>query len=108
MGYSTLKAIRFGVEAQTHLHMWERELRGRGLGRVLFCLSALQFIERFELKSLYCQPKSDNPYPNGMLRKIGFPQVGVMDYQRADGSVIAQNRYLIDPKIAEEYLRRHG
>ena len=108
IGYSTLKAIQFSVEAQTHLHLWERELRGKGLGAVLFCLSALRFIEQFELRTLYCQPKWDNPHPNSMLRKVGFPQVEVVDYERKDGSVIQQNRYLVRPEIAEGYLRHHA
>lgn len=103
MGYSSVKEIQFQKEAQIHLHLWEKELRGRGFGAVLFCLSALRFIELFELKSLYCQPKADNPHPNAMLRKIGFPNLGSVTCQRGD-KLAEQNRYLIRRDIAEAYL----
>jgi hypothetical protein len=102
--YSTLKEIRFQSDAQIHLHMWERESRGKGVGAVLFCLSALEFIKRFELKKLYCQPKADNPMPNGMLRRIGFTELPQINYPRRDGSVIKQSRYLIASEVAERYL----
>jgi hypothetical protein len=71
----------FQSDAQIHLHMWERESRGKGLGAVLFCLSALEFIKRFELKTRYCQPKADNSMPNRMLRRIGFTELQQFDYR---------------------------
>jgi hypothetical protein len=105
IGYQSLKEIRFGKDAQTHLHLAVESLRGKGLGAPLFCLSALKFIKDFELKELYCQPKFDNPMPNGMLRRVGFPFLGTVDYTYADtGAVVKQNRYQIRKDIAEKFL----
>lgn len=107
IGYSTLKEIRYGNDAQIHLHMWDRSQRGKGIGAVLHCLSALRFIKDFHLKSLYCQPKFDNPMPNGMLRKIGFPLLGQVDWKHpGNGSVVRQNKYLISLDIINKYLTK--
>ena len=104
IGYATLKDVRPGQDAQIHLHMWDKELRGKGFGSVLFCLSAVTFITKFQLKNLYCQPKSDNPMPNRMLTKIGFPMLETVDWIRADGSIIKQNQYDIQEALATSYL----
>jgi hypothetical protein len=108
VGYASLKAIRYGVEGQIHLHMCLREERGKGRGAVFFCLSALHFMETFHLKDLYCQPKADNPMPNGMLRRLGFPEVSRIQYPRKDGSVIEQVRYRIAPETARAFLVAQG
>lgn len=104
IGYSTLKDVRVGNDAQIHLHMWEVKLRGKGLGSILFCLSASYFIKKFQLRKLYCQPKFDNPMPNQMLKKIGFNLVELVDELRTDGSTIKQLRYDICEQVINQYL----
>jgi hypothetical protein len=59
-----------------HLHIWNTERRGKGIGGRLFCLSAIDFFERFEVREIVCEPGASNPYPNRMLQKIGFPLTG--------------------------------
>lgn len=104
IGYSTLKEIQYGVEGQIHLHMTRPHWR-RGLGSMFFCLSARDFIEAYQLKHLFCQPKADNPLPNGMLTKVGFKMIGPIDFQRSDGAIIRQNRYLIDNGTIDRFLK---
>lgn len=104
IGYSTLKSIRFGDEAQIHLHVWDKTQRRKGFSSFLFCQTALAFIEAFELKRLYCQPHVGNPMPHGMLRKIGFPELPRVRFDRADGSSIWQSRFHIKPGVAEDYI----
>ena len=105
IGYCTLKQIEYGNEAQTHIHLWERKLRGKGLGSVLFCLSARKYIADFQLKNLYCQPKHDNPMPNGMLRRVGFECLGTVDWTHpVNGSIVRQNRYRISLEVIEKFL----
>lgn len=105
IGYCTLKQIKYGDEAQIHIHMWERTLRGKGLGSILFCLSAKKYIGDFQLKNLYCQPKHDNAMPNGMLKRVGFEFLGTVDWTHPrNGSVIRQNRYQISPTLIETFL----
>jgi hypothetical protein len=104
IGYSTLKSIAFGDNAQIHLHLWAGHHRRKGYGAVLFCLSALSFIEEFRLKALYCQPKRDNPMPNGLLRKVGFAELAPVEYRQRDGSVILQSRFHIEPGLCRRYL----
>src|SRR4030095_9991834 len=71
IGHSSLKDIVPGDFGSIHLHMWRANLRGKGYGPRLFCLSALDFYERFNLKRIICEPKADNPMANRMLKKIG-------------------------------------
>jgi hypothetical protein len=43
IGHSSLKDIVPGDFGSIHLHMWRADLRGKGYGPRLFCLSALDF-----------------------------------------------------------------
>jgi len=105
IGYCSLKEIRCGNDAQIHLHMWERNLRGKGVGAGLFCLSALKFIKEFKLRTLYCQPKHDNPMPNRMLKKIGCALLSKVDWKHpGNGSIVRQNQYLVSEGVIHKYL----
>ena len=99
-----MKDVRVGNDAQIHIHMWDKEQRGKGFGSFLFCLAAIEFKKRFDLKGLYCQPKGDNPMPNRMLSKIGFKIVGLVNYPRSDGSFVKQNKYQISGDALDSYL----
>lgn len=109
IGFSSLKGIVPGEHGGMHLHMWEAELRGRGLGAVLFCRSALEFHDRFGLKSIICEPRAANPAPNRMLRRIGFPLVRTYVGASSELSAVCElNCYQIVREVAEAYLRtRH-
>ncbi|MGI9114476.1 MAG: GNAT family N-acetyltransferase [Chthoniobacterales bacterium] len=105
IGHSSLKDIIPGESGTMHLHMWRIDLRGHGYGPRLFCLSALDFYDRFNLKRIICEPKSDNPTPNRMLQKVGFPLV--LTHFAASSELTPPcevNRYEILRNIAEQYL----
>ena len=109
VGHSSLKDIVPGEIGSMHLHMWRADLRGKGYGPRLFCLSALDFYERFNLKRIICEPKADNPMANRMLKKIGFPLVLTHVARSSELSVLCElNRYEILRNIAERYLVAHG
>jgi RimJ/RimL family protein N-acetyltransferase len=109
IGHSSLKDIVPGEFGSIHLHMWRADLRGRGYGPRLFCLSALDFYERFNLKRIICEPKTDNPMPNRMLKKIGFPLVLTHVARGSELAVLCElNRYEILRDIAERYLVAHA
>src|ERR1041384_5349026 len=61
IGHSSLKNIVPRDVGSIHLHMWRADLRGKGYGPPLFCLSALDFYERFHLKGIIFEPTADNP-----------------------------------------------
>lgn len=106
IGYSSLKDIEFGETGGMHLHMWNSSVRGQGYGGRLFCMSALEFYKRFELKTLRCEPSSANPMPNRMLQKIGFELEKTYVAASSDLSAVCElNRYLISKQKAENYLR---
>jgi RimJ/RimL family protein N-acetyltransferase len=108
IGHSSLKDIVPGEFGSIHLHMWRTDLRGRGYGPRLFCLSALDFYERFNLKRMICEPKADNPMANTMLKKIGFPLVLTHVAASSELSVVCElNRYEILRDVAERYLAAH-
>lgn len=106
IGHSSLKDIKPGDFGTMHLHMWRRDLRGHGYGARLFCLSALDFYDRFHLKRIICEPKADNETPNRMLQKIGFPSSKTYIGVSSELTVPAEiNRYEILRDVAERYLR---
>ena len=109
IGHSSLKEIVPGDFGKMHLHMWRADLRGKGFGPRLFCLAALDFYDRFNLKRIICEPKSDNPMPNRMLQKIGFPLVLTHVAASSELSVVCElNRYEILRDIAERFVKTHG
>lgn len=109
VGHSSLKDIVPGHSGSIHLHMWRADLRGKGYGPRLFCLSALDFYERFNLKRIICEPKADNPMANRMLKKIGFPLVLTHIAASSELSVVCElNRYEILRDVAERYAVVHS
>jgi hypothetical protein len=69
-------------------------------------MSAIYFYERFAPKRIFCEPKSDNPGPNRMLQRVGFPLQGKRIGASSELSTVAElNRYVIEREIAEAYLR---
>ena len=109
IGHSSLKDIVPGDFGSIHLHIWRADLRGKGYGARLFCLSALDFYERFNLKRIICEPKADNPMANRMLKKIGFPLVLTHVAASSELSVVCElNRYEILRDIAERYAVAHA
>lgn len=109
IGHSSLKDIVPNNVGSMHLHMWRADLRGRGYGRLLFCLSALDFYQRFNLRRIICEPKSDNPIPNRMLQKIGFPLVLTRVGASSELAFVCElNRYEILRDVAERYAIAHA
>ena len=109
VGHSSLKDIVPCEFGSIHLHMWRADLRGRGYGPRLFCLSTLDFYQRFNLKRIICEPKADNPMANRMLTKIGFPRVLTHVAAGSELGVVCElNRYEILRDIAERYVFAHA
>lgn len=109
IGHSSLKEIVPGDFGSIHLHMWRADLRGKGYGPRLFCLSVLDFYERFSLKRMICEPKADNPMPNRTLKKIGFPLVLTHVAASSELSIVCElNRYEILRDVAERYACAHA
>jgi RimJ/RimL family protein N-acetyltransferase len=107
IGHSSLKDIVAGECGNIHLHMWRADLRGKGYGPHLFCLAVLDFYRRFDLKRMVCEPKADNPAPNRLLQRIGFPLVSTRIGAGSELGVICElNRYDIVCHIAESFLKK--
>ena len=108
IGHSSLKDIVPGEFGSMHLHMWRADLRGKGYGPRLFCLSVIDFYQRLNLKRIICEPKADNPMANRMLKKIGFPVVLTHVAASSDLAFVCElNRYEILRDIAERYVAAH-
>jgi len=109
IGHSSLKDIVPGDFGSIHLHMWRADLRGKGYSPYLFCLAAVDFYERFKLKRVICEPKADNPPPNRLLQRIGFPLISMRIGRSSELSTICKlNTYDIMRHIAENFLRMSG
>lgn len=108
IGHSSLKDIVPGASGSMHLHMWRGDLRGKGHGAFLFCLAAVDFYKRFKLKRIICEPKADNPAPNRLLQRIGFPLVSTRVGRGSElGAICRLNRYDVARELAEQYLITH-
>jgi RimJ/RimL family protein N-acetyltransferase len=108
IGHSSLKEIVAGESGSMHLHMWRADLRAKGLGAHLFCLAAVDLYKRFKLKRIICEPKADNPAPNRLLQRIGFPLVSTRTGRGSElGTICKLNCYNIVREIAEDYLLAH-
>ena len=55
-----------------HLHMWNSDLRKKGIGTELVKMSLPYFFENLQLKKIYCEPYALNAAPNIVLGKAGF------------------------------------
>lgn len=109
IGHSSLKDIVPADSGSIHLHMWRADLRGKGHGSYLFSLAAVDSYKRFKLKRIICEPKADNPAPNRLLQRIGFPLISTRIGRSSELSRICKlNRYDIVRDIAEDYLFTRG
>lgn len=72
IGHCNINKINFGVDAYMHLHIWQPDIRKKGLGVKLVKMTLPYFFKKFNLKKLYCEPYALNPAPNKTLEKIGF------------------------------------
>jgi hypothetical protein len=89
--------------------MWRTDLRGKGHGPYLFCMAAVEFYKRFKLKRIICEPKANNPSPNRLLQRIGFPLISTRIGRSSELSTICKlNRYEISRELAEAYLVTRG
>src|SRR5262245_46741470 len=61
IGFASLKNICFGIRGEMHLHIWNTDQRGKGIGGRLFCMSAIDFFERFKVSEIICEPGASNP-----------------------------------------------
>lgn len=72
IGHSNVSDLVFGQHAHMHLHMWEADVRRKGIGTELVRASIDRFFELFHLDTLFSEPYALNPAPNHTLPKVGF------------------------------------
>jgi RimJ/RimL family protein N-acetyltransferase len=107
IGFASLKNIQYGIRGEMHLHIWDASERGKGIGSRLFCLSAIDFFERFKVREIVCEPQASNPYPNRMLRKVGFPLTGSRMGRSSELSKeLLLNTYAITKEAAFNHLNK--
>jgi len=71
-GFSTADKIRFGVQANMHLHIVDPEQRRAGLGSECVRRTAAIYFDVLELERLFCEPNAFNIAPNRTLQRAGF------------------------------------
>jgi RimJ/RimL family protein N-acetyltransferase len=72
IGFSTADKIRYGEQANMHLHVIDPARRNQGVGVECVRRSADLYFERLQLKRLFCEPNAFNVAPNRTLQKAGF------------------------------------
>jgi hypothetical protein len=107
IGFASLKNIQFGSRGEMHLHIWDAKERGKGIGGRLFCLSAIDFFERFSVTEIVCEPGASNPFPNRMLQKVCFPVTGSRVGRSSELSKeLLLNTYAITKEVAVNHLNK--
>lgn len=88
--------------------LWAAPMRGQGYGATLFCQSALEFYQLFQLKEIVCEPRAANPLPNRMLQKIGFPLLRTHVAASSELSEVCElNCYEISKDLARAWLEKN-
>ncbi len=74
-GFSTADKIRYGAQANMHLHIVDPELRRAGLGSECVRRTAAMYFQVLALERLFCEPNPLNVAPNRTLQRAGFTYV---------------------------------
>ncbi len=74
-GFSTLSHIRFGEQANMHLHIVDADRRKSGFGVHCVRQSMAIYFQALKLKRLLCEPNAFNTAPNRTVQKAGFRYV---------------------------------
>jgi RimJ/RimL family protein N-acetyltransferase len=72
VAFSTSDKIRFGEQANMHLHVVDPDRRHSGIGAQCVGRSVDLDFELLKLKRLFCEPHAFNVAPNRTLQKAGF------------------------------------
>ena len=72
IGHTNTNPTFFGDYAHMHLHIWDKQYRGKGLGAQLVKLALPHFFDKLQLKKLISEPYALNPAPNKTLESVGF------------------------------------
>jgi RimJ/RimL family protein N-acetyltransferase len=72
VGFSTSDKIRYGEQANMHLHVAEPGRRHQGVGVECVRRTVDFYFEHLKLKRLFCEPNAFNVAPNRTLQKAGF------------------------------------
>jgi hypothetical protein len=72
VGHSNINKIIYSNEAYMHLHLWQKQIRQKGMGVEFLKLTIPYYFEIFQLENLFCEPSAYNPAPNKTLEKAGF------------------------------------
>jgi len=90
VGHSNINHIKYGDSATMHLHLWDEANRKDGLGLKFLQKSIPFYFRHFKLKTLVCEPRTENLGPNKTLQKLGF--TFVRSYETTPGPInILQN-----------------
>lgn len=85
VGHSNINKIILGGEASMHLHLWNADVRKKGMGTELVKLTLPYFFKNMKLKKVYSEPYALNPAPNKTLKKVAFDFV--KEYVTIPGSL---------------------
>lgn len=72
VGHCNVNKIDFGVSASMHLHFWNQNNTGKGLGSKFVKLCVPYFFQNLELQTIYSEPYASNKAPHIALERSGF------------------------------------
>lgn len=72
IGHCNTNPTVYGEEAYMHLHIWDGQVRKKGMGLKLLKMTLPYFFDKLKLKRLFSEPYALNNAPNRTLEKAGF------------------------------------
>lgn len=84
-----------GSGAHAHFHIWDKELRGKGLGSTILIEGLLILMNGQGRDEALIEPHTDNHAMNKLMSKCGFEYVGECVFENPATLSFPAKRYLI-------------
>ena len=76
IGFHTLWPFTEGVDGIFHSHIWNPQMRGKGVALVSYLLAAQEFIKRFDLQKILYKTPMQNIGAIRVKQKLGIRELG--------------------------------
>jgi len=87
------------MTAHAHFHIWDQNLRGKGLGQSVLKTSLALLMDSQNEDSIYIEPHRKNLAMNKLMKKCGFKFLGECIYSSPRTLEFPANRYLVQKNI---------
>jgi len=87
--------LHLGDVPRAHFHIFSQDLRGKGIGLLIFKRGLQMLMKQHSLTEVFVEPKADNLPMNRLMEKCGFEFVGDSIFEGPITLAFAAKKYLI-------------